>query len=146
MAAYIKSILVGTWSLIAGLAITLRFVFKPVVTCQYPHAVPKIPDRYRGHIDFVYDPATCSHKCIVCGMCQKTCPSGCISLEGEKLEGAKKKTLSVYQLNFTTCSLCGLCVEACPTGALTFSKEYNLAGFDEKEYHFDLIKRLQERP
>lgn len=56
-----------------------------------------------------------------------------------------KENLTSYQLDFTKCSLCGMCVESCPTDALTFSHDYNLAGYDEAEYHFDLV-RLKERP
>ena len=109
-------------------------------------SVLPITPRYRGHIDLVYDPETGTDRCIVCGSCQKACPSGCIELAGEKLEGAKKKTLTSYKLDFTKCSLCGMCVESCPTDALTFSHDYNLAGYDEAEYHFDLVRRLKERP
>ena len=146
MTTYFKNIFAGGWSLVVGMGITLRYFFMPVVTSCYPRETPPIPPRYRGHIDLVYDPYTGKDRCIVCGSCQKACPSGCISLEGEKLEGAKKKTLTRYELDFTRCSLCGMCVEACPTEALTFSREYNLAGFDAKDYHFDLVRRLKERP
>ena len=146
MTAYFKDILGGAWSLVVGLSITLRYFFKPVVTKSYPREVLPIPPRYRGHIDLVYDPETGTDRCIVCGSCQKACPSGCISLAGEKPEGAKQKKLTTYQLDFTKCSLCGLCVESCPTDALAFSRDYNLAGFDADEYRFDLVKRLKERP
>ena len=146
MNAYFKNIFAGGWSLFVGMGITLRYFFKPVVTSSYPREVLPIPPRYRGHIDLVYDQETGTDRCIVCGSCQKACPSGCIELAGEKLDGAKKKTLTSYKLNFTKCSLCGMCVESCPTDALTFSHDYNLAGFDEAEYHFDLVRRLKERP
>jgi NADH-quinone oxidoreductase subunit I len=78
-------------------------------------------------------------------MCQKNCPSGCITLAGEKPEGAKKKVLTQYVLNFTTCSLCGLCVENCKPEAIDFSKEYNLASPRREDFVFDLMKRFKER-
>lgn len=146
MTAYMKTLCYGAWSLLVGLSITLRFFFRPVVTKQYPHETLPIPPRYRGHIDLVYDPESGGDKCIACGACQKACPSGCITLESEKLEGAKKKSLTSYRLDFTRCSLCGLCVESCPTGALDFSNDYNLAGYDAAEFDFDLLQRLKERP
>jgi NADH-quinone oxidoreductase subunit I len=77
--------------------------------------------------------------------CERACPSGCISIGGEKKEGEKKKTLTLYKLDFTRCSLCGCCVEACNFGAIDFSKEYNLASTRKEDYYFDLLKRLQEK-
>lgn len=145
MSKYWSDVLGGTKSLAVGLGITLKAFFQPVVTMQYPYEHVKMPPRFRGHIDLVPDEETGESKCIVCGMCQKACPSGCISLAGEKPEGAKKKVLTSYTLDFTKCSLCGLCVESCKPGAITFSKDYNLAGPSKTAYVFDLLKRLKER-
>jgi NADH-quinone oxidoreductase subunit I len=145
MIAYFKDIIGGTWSLLVGLAITINYFFKPVVTFQYPRETLPMTPRYRGHTDLIWDEEKGRDRCIVCGSCQKVCPSGCISLAGEKPEGGKGKVLTMYTLDFTKCSLCGLCVEICPTDALEFSKAYNLAGFDEKAYVFDLLKRLEAK-
>ncbi len=145
MNAYIKDIVRGTWSLLVGMMVTIRFFFKPVVTLQYPHETVPMKPRFRGHIDLVLDERKNGDKCIVCNACMKTCPSNCITLEGEKREGVKQKVLTLYRLDFTKCSLCGLCVEACPTAAIDFSKDYNLVGSQESEFVFDLLKRLEER-
>lgn len=145
MADYFKEIISGTWSLLAGLWITIVYFFKPVVTVQYPHQTLPMTPRFRGHIDLVKDNSELGNKCIVCMSCQRTCPSNCITLEGEKREGFKQKVLTLYTLDYTKCSLCGLCVEVCPTEALEFSKEYNLAGFTEQEFVFDLLKRLEDK-
>ena len=125
-----------------GMKITIVEMFKPVVTLQYPHESLKMTALYRGHIELVPDPET-GNKCIVCGMCQKACPSNCITVAGEKPEGAKRKMLTSYTLDFTKCSLCGLCVESCKPAAITFSKEYNLAGPRKEAYIYDLLKRLE---
>jgi formate hydrogenlyase subunit 6/NADH:ubiquinone oxidoreductase subunit I len=60
-----------------------------------------------------------------------------------KLEGAKKRSVSQYILDFTKCSLCGSCVEACRDGAIRFSREYNLASTNKEDYIMDLFKRLE---
>ena len=83
--------------------------------------------------------------CIVCGMCQRACPSGCITVAGEKPEGAKKKVLTKYILDFTKCSLCGSCVESCNFNAIRYSHDYNLASTSKEDYIFDLVKRLEEK-
>ena len=145
MYTYLKEICVGTWSLLVGLAITIRYFFQPVVTVQYPYEVLPMTPRFRGHTELVWDEEKKGHTCIVCMSCQKACPSGCITVTGEKLEGMKQKTLTGYMLNFTTCSLCGLCVESCPTNALDFSKDFNLAGTTSEVYIYDLVKRLEEK-
>lgn len=145
MSGYFRDLFDGTKSLAVGLGITFKYMVSPVVTLQYPRQTVPMAPRFRGHIDLVRDEETGGDKCIVCGMCQRACPSGCITVAGEKPEGAKKKVLTLYRLDFTKCSLCGLCVENCPTDAITFSKEYNLAGLSKDAYIFDLKKRLEER-
>ena len=145
MIDYLREIISGTWSLFVGLGITIRYFFQPVVTVQYPHQTLPMTPRFRGHIELVKDEETGETKCIVCGMCQKACPSNCITVNGEKREGVKGKVLTEYTLDFTKCSLCGLCVESCPTAAITFSKDYNLAGRSKEAYIFDLKKRLEAK-
>ena len=145
MIDYLREIISGTWSLFVGLGITIRYFFKPVVTVQYPHQTLPMTPRFRGHIELVKDAETGETKCLVCGMCEKACPSNCITVRGEKREGVKGKVLTEYTLDFTKCSLCGLCVESCPTAAITFSKDYNLAGVRKEAYIFDLKKRLEAK-
>jgi len=143
--AYFNELYSGTKSLFIGMGITIKEFFKPVVTLQYPHESLPMTARFRGHIELVRDLESGGNKCIVCGMCQKACPSGCITVDGEKPEGAKKKVLTTYILDFTKCSLCGSCVESCNFDAIHFSKDYNLASTNKDDYIFDLVKRLDEK-
>jgi NADH-quinone oxidoreductase subunit I len=143
MNSYFKQLFSGFWSLLVGMKITFKEMVKPVVTLQYPHESLQMTPRFRGHIELIRDAETGGNKCIVCGMCQRACPSGCITVAGEKPEGAKRKMLTQYILDFTKCSLCGLCVESCKPAAITFSKDYNLAGPRKEAYIFDLLKRLE---
>jgi len=145
MSNYWNDVIGGAKSLVIGLSITGREFFKPVVTEQYPWEVPEMTENFRGHIELVKDEKTGKPKCIVCGMCMRSCPSGCITLAGKKEEGAKKKSLTRYHLDFTTCSLCGTCIESCNFGAIQFSKDYNLASTRKEDYIFDLVKRLEEQ-
>lgn len=144
MFRYFSELWTGAWSLAVGMSITFVEFFKPKITLHYPHESLKMSARYRGHIQLIGDEEG-KPLCVVCGMCEKACPSNCISISGEKPEGSKKKVLTSYQLDFTKCSLCGSCVDSCNFGAVEFSREYNLASTRKEDYHFDLLKRLEER-
>ncbi len=144
MFRYFSELWTGVWSLAVGMGITFVEFFKPKITLHYPHESLKMSARYRGHIQLIGDEEG-KPLCVVCGMCEKACPSNCISISGEKPEGSKKKVLTSYQLDFTKCSLCGSCVDSCNFKAVEFSKEYNLASTRKEDYHFDLLKRLEER-
>ena len=143
MFRYFSELWTGAWSLAVGMGIPFVEFFKPKITLHYPHESLKMSARYRGHIQLIGDEEG-KPLCVVCGMCEKACPSNCISISGEKPEGSKKKVLTSYQLDFTKCSLCGSCVDSCNFGAVEFSREYNLASTRKEDYHFDLLKRLEE--
>lgn len=142
--AAVREVWIGFVSLLTGMRVTIGQFFKPSITTQYPWEKPKIPARFRGHIELVRDPATGMSLCIACKACEKACPSDCILVEGLKREGEKKKSATEFELDFTKCSLCGSCVEVCPTKALRFSRDYNLASTRREDFYYDLLKRLQE--
>ncbi len=145
MSGYFSEIFTGGKSLLVGLGVTFKALITPVVTVQYPRERIEISPNMRGHIDLVKDPETGKNRCIVCGLCAKNCPCGCISVKGEKQEGVKGKVLTTFALDFSMCSLCGLCVESCKPSAIEFSDEYEIAGFSRDDFIFDLIKRLEDK-
>lgn len=145
MKDYFVEIFTGGKSLIVGMMITLREFFRPAVTVQYPREKLSITPNYRGHTYLVRDEEKPQkHRCISCKMCERECPSDCISLQGEKREGVKGLELVRYRLDFTKCSLCGTCVEVCPTDALDFSQEYRAVGFQREDFYYDLLAMVEE--
>ncbi len=140
-----KDVVGGFYSLLVGMGITIREFFRKPVTVHYPRQSLPMSPRHRSHIIFTADEDGTS-KCIACNLCVKACPTDCIFVEGEKKEGAKKKSVTQYELDYTKCSLCGACVEVCPTDAIVFSKRYNLASGDKQQFHkIDLCRDLEER-
>lgn len=154
-----KEALIGVWSLLVGLYVTGSNFIKPIITMRYPW---KVVDKdnistFRGHIELVGKPKEPEvPKCIVCMMCVKACPSGCISVklkkepkpaEGEEGDKKKKapKTPEKFVLNFNLCSLCGLCVQNCPVKSLEHSNNVYLADFSRKAFEYDLLARLTEQ-
>ncbi len=140
---YIK----GAGSLLAGLGVTIKAFFQPVVTSQYPRELIEISPCFRGHTKLLADRENPDRNaCIACGICVRNCPSGSIrKVEGEKREGEKKKTGTTYQLNFTTCSQCGICVEVCPYDALAFSADFNPVSYQRADFHYDLVAEFEKR-
>jgi len=169
----IRKALEGLWSLVVGLGVTGNQFYRPSVTVHYPRQTVDNLSTYRGPVELVpsdKDPGT--SKCILCGMCVQTCPSGCIEIEshqeeepdapeaegkaaaagGEGAEGEKKappkkkkkiKVMDKYLLKFHLCSLCGQCVQVCPVSALRFSREVYLAGTSRSDFEFDLLARMR---
>lgn len=144
MIAYFSEIYHGLISLLVGMGITFREFIKPPVTVAYPYETLTMCARYRGHIELLADDEG-NPNCVVCGLCERACPSECISITSVKPEGSKKKVLTGYTLDFTRCSLCGSCVESCNFSAIAFSREYNLASSRKEDFHIDLFKRLEEK-
>jgi NADH-quinone oxidoreductase subunit I len=142
-----SSFLKGAYSLAAGMGVTIKSFFQPVVTSQYPREVLTITPRFRGHVMLLADPENpARNSCIACGICVRNCPSGSIKkVEGEKREGEKRKTATCYLLDFTTCSQCGICVESCTTKSLGFSGDFNCAGYKREDFYFDLVQEFEKR-
>jgi NADH-quinone oxidoreductase subunit I len=143
MKEYFNQLFIGIKSLLVGLSVTFRALLSSSVTVHYPRQKIAITPNFRGHTLLVKDRATGHHRCIVCMMCERDCPSNCITVLGEKREGEKVKILTAYLLDFTRCSLCGICVEVCPTQALGYSNEYELAAFSRAAYHYNLLELVE---
>lgn len=69
-----------------GMWTTLRNLFQPKVTRQYPEERPQMPERWRGRLDLIYDPFG-EHKCEVCFQCAQVCPVEAIDMSGFDSEG-----------------------------------------------------------
>lgn len=140
---YIREIISGFISLLKGMKVTIVTMFTKPYTVQWPREIAPLSPRYRGHIFLTTNEETGFANCIACGNCARICPSGCIQVMGKKPEGAKRKAVSLFILDFTKCSLCGLCVESCPVDGLDFSKNYALADYSAETFSsMDLMKTI----
>lgn len=113
--------------ILKGLGITLKHLFEWDITEQYPEERPKLYPRFRGRL--MLNP----EKCIVCGMCVKSCPNGVLSFTEARIEDSKKKVITSYTIDHQYCMFCNLCVEACPTKGLYFSHDFEWAAFRRED-------------
>ena len=112
--SWIKSLLLA--ELAAGMALTLKFFFKPKFTIRYPEEhTPKSP-RYRGlHAQRRY--ANGEERCIACKLCEAVCPALAITIDSEMREDGTRRTTR-YDIDLFKCIYCGFCEEACPVDAI----------------------------
>ncbi|MBK8482668.1 MAG: NADH-quinone oxidoreductase subunit I [Proteobacteria bacterium] len=129
----------GAWSLVLGLGVTLRNLFRRPVTETYPHRRPEMTAAFRGAIALVRFPEADSHDCVACMQCVNICPSACMKVEGDKPEGLKRKRATVFKVDYALCSLCGLCIDVCPTDTLTYSRGYDDVGYRRDQFVYDLL-------
>jgi NADH-quinone oxidoreductase chain I len=119
-----------------GFVITIRNMFRPVITVQYPEQKLTLPPRARWAVRHRFnDDGT--PKCTACLICVRECPDHVLRLESSvRPEGGKHIDRYVYEVG--ACMMCGLCVAACPFDAIEMSHEYELATID----HDDLVRVL----
>ncbi len=78
---YAKSFLL--YEIIVGLFLTLKYLFKPKVTINYPNEVSKLSPRFKGeHALRRY--ANGEERCIACKLCEAVCPAQAITIESEE--------------------------------------------------------------
>ena len=127
---YILNIINGFYSLLQGMAVTIKYFFKKPITLQYPYERWTLPKGYRGLIRLIPE------KCTSCVICVKNCPNHCIDIKFDIGEDKKRK-LREYNLDFSLCMFCGICVETCPFSALANSQIYEVAEYDRKSFVYN---------
>src|SRR3954471_17422903 len=129
---------------IIGFATTLKHLFKKPITVNYPEQkVPMFP-KYRGKQVLMRD-ENGLEKCVACGLCSVACPADAIYLEAAENDGtvmAGPRYAQIYQIHKTRCIFCGMCEEACPVSAIFMGKDYELAGYSNKDFIWDTTDLL----
>ena len=87
----------------------LKNLFSKPATRAYPEVKRVYPERTRGHVAIELE------TCIFCGMCQRKCPTGAISVD------RNEKRWSIERFS---CIQCSCCVENCPKKCLKMETSY----------------------
>ena len=67
--------------LVRGMALTLRTMFRPKFTLNYPYEKGPLSPRFRGEHALRRYPNG-EERCIACKLCEAVCPAQAITIEG----------------------------------------------------------------
>ena len=125
IANYLKSLMLLEF--IQGLWLTLKYMFKPKYTLNYPfEKFPQSP-RFRGlHALRRYPNG--EERCIACKLCEAVCPALAITIDSDVREDGSRRTTR-YDIDLFKCIYCGFCEESCPVDSIVETHIH--------EYHFE---------
>ena len=126
--------------ILKGLLLTLKQVFRPKFTRQYPEERWNPPGSFRGRPVLVEEAGV--ERCVACGLCARVCPALAIEVQAAETELEKERYPVRFEINMLRCIFCGFCEEACPEEAIVMSDEYELAFTDPTEAIFGKEKLL----
>ncbi len=72
--SYFRDIYLGVWTTLVGMKVTLRHVFMPTITVQYPHQTLTYPPRSRTRL------VNTVEICNGCAQCARACPVDIINV------------------------------------------------------------------
>ena len=126
--------------LVDGMWLTLKHMFKPPVTLNYPYEKGPLSPRFRGEHALRRYPNG-EERCIACKLCEAVCPALAITIEAEPREDGSRRTTR-YDIDMTKCIYCGFCQEACPVDAIVEGPNFEFAAETREELFYDKDKLL----
>ena len=125
IANYLESLLLK--ELLAGMKLTLGYLFQPKYTLNYPFEKTPQSPRFRGlHALRRYPNG--EERCIACKLCEAVCPALAITIDSEPRGDGSRRTTR-YDIDLFKCIYCGFCEESCPVDSIVETHIH--------EYHFE---------
>jgi NADH-quinone oxidoreductase subunit I len=123
---YLKSLMLA--ELVAGMGVTIRYMFKPKYTVRYPmEHIPK-SNRFRG-LHALRRYANGEERCIACKLCEAVCPALAITIDSAPRASDGQRRTTRYDIDLFKCIYCGFCEESCPVDSIVETSIH--------EYHFE---------
>ena len=150
MAQYFRNIYDSIFTVLIGMGVTFKHLFRRSVTLQYPHEKKELPKGSRQQLFVNID------DCIGCMQCERACPVSCITIEtikaeadedlGETSNGKKiRMHLPRFDIDMAKCCYCADCVPPCPTECIYMTPEYEFSTYDRNDFIFKFSGLSPER-
>ena len=121
--------------------VTIKQLFAPAITVQYPKDKRPMTPNFRGMVDLV------PPDCVVCYQCIKICPVAALDLAHKQTvtpDNKKKLEITKFTFNGELCCFCGLCEEICPTEAIYLNNMYEVSAYSHSDFNnIDLMDTLK---
>ena len=128
--------------LLSGMALTLRYMFKPAVTVNYPYEKGPLSSRFRGEHALRRYPSG-EERCIACKLCEAICPAQAITIEAGPRRNDGTRRTTRYDIDMVKCIYCGMCQEACPVDAIVEGPNFEFAVETREELFYDKDRLLE---
>ncbi len=140
-------------AVLAGIAITIKHLFKKSATVRYPEKTREFSEIWRGQHVLKRDEKG-AERCTACGLCAVSCPAEAITMtaaerqKGEENLYREEKYASTYEINMLRCIFCGLCEEACPKEAIFLTDRMVTTDYARQDFIYGkdkLVEKVDER-
>jgi NADH-quinone oxidoreductase subunit I len=126
---------------VAAFVLSVRYMFKPKATLNYPHEKGPLSPRFRGEHALRRYPNG-EERCIACKLCEAICPAQAITIEAGPRRNDGTRRTTRYDIDMVKCIYCGMCQEACPVDAIVEGPNFEFAVETREELLYDKDRLL----
>lgn len=127
---------------VSAFFLSMRYVFKPRPTINYPFEKGPVSPRFRGEHALRRYPNG-EERCIACKLCEAICPAQAITIEAGPRRNDGTRRTTRYDIDMVKCIYCGMCQEACPVEAIVEGPNFEFATETREELYYDKNKLLE---